>query len=126
MEAYEGVAVGGALVRSWLTGHPPLRAAWAASDWTGAGAGAGALAALCMGHSGCGGVSDCDENGDKGCTRHTGGVRTSLGRGCGATVRASLGVKSAQNQPMMCCCMCGGDEVLSQIVWQDVRSKEKC
>lgn len=65
MEAYEGVAVGGALVRSWLTGHPPLRAAWAASDWTGAGAGAGAgvgaLAELCMGHSGFMGVSDCDE-----------------------------------------------------------------
>ena len=55
------MAVGGALVRSWLTGQPPLRAAWAASDWTGAGAGAGVLAALCMGHSGFLGVSDCYE-----------------------------------------------------------------
>jgi len=94
---------GAAVMRLWSTGHPPLRAACAASDWTGAGAGAGAdaLAELCMGHSGCVNVSDCLESVEKDCTRRTGGVRTSFGRGCGATGRASFGVKSAQNQPMV-------------------------
>jgi hypothetical protein len=38
-------------------------------------------------------------------------VRMSLGRGCGATARASFGVKSAQNQPMVCFVVCSVTEV---------------
>jgi hypothetical protein len=66
-----------------------------------------------MGHSGYIGISDCSEGNRIDIVILTGGVRISLGRGCGATVRASFGVRSAQNQPMMCCGMCDCDEVLS-------------